>query len=313
MLLLFLLKKNKPFPKYKSPIPLKYIYILVASLLIVSLLLIINSLKKINLDYDITITAHRANTISAPENSLSAIKQAIKENVAQYAEIDVQQTKDGIVVVLHDSSLLRTTGYNKNIWDINYDELETLDAGSWFSPEFSGERVPKLDDAIKLAKGKIKLNIELKVNGHDPNLPETVVNIIKDNDFENECIVSSYGYNELLKVKELSPNISTAFMILQSIGKLDDIKTPCLSLSGEMFSDKKIITLKNNKYILVWTVDKEKDMKHYIDLQVNNIITNNPVLLKQVLDEKQSQSYSEKLLSKIVIWFGMINSYLEII
>ena len=305
----FLLERNKTFPKYKTPIPLKFLFLFIAALLITALLVIVNSLKNINLDYDITITAHRANTLNAPENTLSAINQAIKEGTAQYAEIDVQETKDGIVVVLHDENLLRTTGYNKNIWEINYDELETLDAGSWFSPEFSGERVPKLDDAVKLAKGKIKLNIELKINGHGRQLPESVVKIIEDNDFENEVFVSSYGYNELLKVKNLNSDIATAFMILESIGSLDDIKTPCLSLSGEMFSDKSILSLKNNKYILVWTIDKEKDMKHYIDLQVNNIITNNPVLLKQVLAEKQSQTYTEKLLSEISIWFNIIDSY----
>ncbi len=304
-----ILKRNESFPKYKTPIPLKYIYILIFSLLLVSILFIIHSLKQANLDYAVTITAHRANTTNAPENTLSAIQEAINQNAAQYAEIDVQQTKDEVVIILHDASLLRTTGYNKNIWEINYDELKTLDAGSWFSVEFSGERVPKLDDAIKLAKEKIKLNIELKINGHNPQLAEAVVKIIEDNDFVDDVIVSSYGYDELLKVKELNPDIKTAFMILKSVGDLGGIQTPCLSLSGEMFSDESIISLKKNKYILVWTVDDQKDINHYIDLQVNNIISNNPVLLKQVLATKQSQTYTEKLLSKISVWFSVIDNY----
>lgn len=109
----------------------------------------------------VQITAHRGASGSAPENTLIALQKAIEAG-ADYAEIDVQETSDGRLVLLHDPDLKRTTGLKKNIWQTTYNELKHLDAGSWFSDEFSAERIPLLEDAIELVRGKMLLNIELK-------------------------------------------------------------------------------------------------------------------------------------------------------
>ena len=80
-----------------------------------------------------TITAHRGSSMAAPENTLAAIARAIEDG-ADYAEIDVQETADGTVVVIHDTDLKRITGLAEKIWDVTYDEVRELDFGSWFSP-----------------------------------------------------------------------------------------------------------------------------------------------------------------------------------
>lgn len=83
----------------------------------------------------VQITAHRGASGSAPENTLVALQKAIEAG-AEYAEIDVQETSDGKLVLLHDPDLKRTAGIKKNIWQASYDEIKHLDAGSWFSNAF---------------------------------------------------------------------------------------------------------------------------------------------------------------------------------
>ena len=91
----------------------------------------------------IEVTGHRGSKVRAPENTLSALQQAIAEG-ADYAEIDVQTTADGMVVLLHDADLMRVASVNRRLRDINYSDLKDIDVGSWFMPEFSGERIPTL-------------------------------------------------------------------------------------------------------------------------------------------------------------------------
>lgn len=138
----------------------------------------------------IEITAHRGSSEKAPENSLSAIRQAIDDR-ADYAEIDVQETADGVIVVIYDSDLMRVTGVNRKLWDISYDEIKGMDAGSWFSTEFAGEPIPTLQQVIDLVGDRFKLNIELKLYGHGQKLARRVVDIIEANRFEERCVITS--------------------------------------------------------------------------------------------------------------------------
>ena len=125
-----------------------------------------------NINRTVEITGHRGSKVRAPENTLSALRQAIAEG-ADYAEIDVQTTADGVVVLLHDADLMRVASVERRLRDIKFDELSDIDVGSWFMPEFSNERIPTLQEAIDLARGRIKLNIELKFTWPDPALAET--------------------------------------------------------------------------------------------------------------------------------------------
>src|SRR5205823_1670457 len=81
------------------------------------------------------VTAHRGSSAVTPENTLRSFHQAIIDR-AGIAELDVQETADGVVMVMHDENALRTTGINKNMWEVNSSKLREANAGSWFSPEF---------------------------------------------------------------------------------------------------------------------------------------------------------------------------------
>lgn len=101
------------------------------------------------------VIAHRSGALFAPENTIAALKHAISIGVVM-VEIDVQQLKDGSLVLLHDDSFNRTAGKNKKVCEVDYNEVQTYDAGSWFSPKFAGEPIPTLDDFLKHAKGIFK-------------------------------------------------------------------------------------------------------------------------------------------------------------
>jgi glycerophosphoryl diester phosphodiesterase len=139
-------KLGKPVPAagILSPTGLKRIgWLIVGIVLIMGVVAGAAFLEGFNINRTIEITGHRGSKVRAPENTLSALRQAIAEG-ADYAEIDVQTTADGVVVLLHDADLMRVASVNRRLRDINYRELKDIDAGSWFAPEFSSERIPTL-------------------------------------------------------------------------------------------------------------------------------------------------------------------------
>ena len=110
------------------------------------------------------ITAHRGSSLAAPENTLSAVQAAI-DDLADSVEIDVQLSRDGVVVLGHDASLKRVAGVNRPISALNWEELQKLDVGSWFSKSYEGTRIPALSEVLELCSQKIGLNIEIKYVG----------------------------------------------------------------------------------------------------------------------------------------------------
>src|SRR5215470_1666143 len=127
--------------------------------------------------------------------------------------MDVQQTADGVVVLLHDRDLRRVAGVSRRLDELSYDEVRQLDMGSWFDPAFAGERVPTLADVIGLCRGKIRLNIELKFFGPDRRLAPKVADIVRELDFESECLVTSLNYDALLEAKLRNPRLRTGLTV----------------------------------------------------------------------------------------------------
>jgi len=250
----------------------------------------------IELDHQVAVTAHRGSSKDAPENTLSAIGQAIEDG-ADYAEIDVQETADGVIVLLHDTDLKRIAGVNKKIWQLRYSEIKPLDAGSWFSPDFRGEHVPTLIEAMEMSRNKIKLNIELKFNGHEKRLVESVIEIIRNHEFGSQCVITSLNYNGLQEVKKLNPDLKTGFIIAKSIGNMFRVSTDFLSLAAGIVNPDVIGAARNrNMKIHVWTVNRPARMSHFINLGVDNIITDYPARLAAVIHARDALNDVEKFL-----------------
>ena len=144
------------------------------------------------------VTAHRGYSAAAPENTLPAFQLAIDQG-CEWAELDVQMTRDGVVMVTHDTSLRRCTGRNENIYDLTYNEVRKLDAGRWFGQKYTGAKVPTLEEVLDLCKGKIQLNIEIKPNAATPELEAETIRIIREKGFAQDCTITSQSYEKPLQ------------------------------------------------------------------------------------------------------------------
>ena len=158
------------------------------------------------------VTFHRGDCTVAPENTLPAFRSAILKG-GDRIELDVQMTRDGVVMVTHDTSLRRCTGRNENIYDLTYNEVRKLDAGRWFGQKYTGAKVPTLEEVLDLCKGKIQLNIEIKPNAATPELEAETIRIIREKGFAQDCTITSQSYETLCKVKELAPEIRTGYIL----------------------------------------------------------------------------------------------------
>ena len=232
---------------------------------------------------NVQIIGHRGSCKRAPENTVSSILCAAQDK-ADYAELDVQETRDGVVVLMHDKNLKRVAGVNENVSDTSYNDIEKLDVGSRFSKKFKGEKIPTLDQVMKASNGKIKLDIEIKNYVDDTDLVKKVAQLIKDNNFADKCLVCSFDYNALVKVKELNPKIRTGY--ITNLGKGAKLNLKYADYYSVYYPsvNKGIVEKlhKNNKKVHVWTVDSEKDFNSSIQMGVDDIITNYPGKLKSI-------------------------------
>jgi glycerophosphoryl diester phosphodiesterase len=236
----------------------------------------------------VQITAHRGASGLAPENTMVAMVKAM-EIGSDFSELDVQETADGMIVLMHDDSLQRTTGLEAGMWERTFDELNSLEAGAWFSEEFKGEPIPTLKSIIDSVRGKMKLNIELKMNGHQKLLTEKVVKIVEEENFIDKCILTSFDFSEVRKIRQLNKTIKIGY-IFSKMPEDEDVFTADVDL---LSVNKKLVTEDfvkkahaNNKEVHVWTVNQAEDMHKLITLGVDNIITNYPNVLKEILAGK---------------------------
>jgi glycerophosphoryl diester phosphodiesterase len=251
--------------------------------------------QRLDINRHIEITAHRGSKVRAPENTLSAIQQAIADG-ADFAEIDVQTTADGVVVLLHDADFMRVSSLRRRLRDVNHHELRDIDVGSWFAPEFSSERVPTLQEIIDISRGRIKLNIELKYTWSDPTLAEKVGNIVRRNKFAAHSVVSSLNFNALTKITKHFSELTTGFIVFQAIGNLSRMDADFLSVSAARVTPRLVRDAhRRGTKVHVWTVNDPGNALSMIEMGVDNIITDEPTIIRSLLDEWNRLSDGEKI------------------
>ena len=238
------------------------------------------------------IMAHRGYSAKAPENTLPAFKMCMDEGFTA-AELDVQMLKDGTVIVMHDDNLKRTTGMDKNVWEVTYDEIKDLDNGSFFDKSFAGTKIPTLDEVLKLAgsgENKLYLNIEIKRNGHDEGITQRVVEIILENDYLNYCDITSQDYKTLEEVRQVNPYVLTAYTSVVGMGEMESLDAADIISIQETFATFENVERlhRAGKRVFVWTVNERETMKKLVSLNVDAILTNDPALCKTVIDQYSS-------------------------
>lgn len=260
----------------------------------------------VNADYSLLnsektlITSHRGSSVSAPENTIASIKAAV-DAMADYAEIDARSTKDGVVIVFHDPSLKRITGINKKVWQVKYSQIIGMDAGSWFSKKFSGEKIPTLKQILEYSKGKIKLNIEIKTSPGDKDLEESIVKLIEEYDMTDSCVVSSFSYNSLKKIKKLNPDIRTGYIISGVYGNFYDLEYADFFSMRQSIVTERIVTElhKRKKELHVWTVNDKYSINRLARLGVDNIITDDPVKARSIIYSADLPEYTTDFLELV--------------
>lgn len=229
------------------------------------------------------ITAHRGGSRTAPENTLAAFQQAIDEG-ADWVELDVQQTADGVLMVMHDSSLKRTTGLDKEFWQVTYDEIKNLDNGSWFSPEFAHERVCTLEEALALCKGKIKMNIEVKPDGHGVDLEKKTVDLINKYDMKDQAAIASITYGSLVKVKNADPSMATMYDMTLAYGLISEIEYVDYFSVDDFFVTQELVNnvRESGKIIYAWTVNDPRNIARLVEYGIDGLVTDDVELVREI-------------------------------
>ena len=219
-----------------------------------------------------------------PENTIPAFLAAIKAG-ADWIELDVSQTKDGTIVVLHDDDLKRTTGRDGKIWEVNYDEIKGLAADVKMGPAFKDSGIPTLEEALDACQGRAKLDIEIKDNGHlSEDFTERVVKLIREKNMTEQCMISSFCYEMLTKTKALEPTLLTGFIQgkkvdreLESCGAADWFVI-CMDLATPEYVSA-IHSL--GKQAAVWTVNDPDGVKKCKKAGADNLITDKVDYVKE--------------------------------
>ena len=234
------------------------------------------------------VTAHRGYSTAAPENTLPAFQLAIDHH-SDRAELDVQMTKDGVVMVTHDTSLRRCTGRNANIYDLTFAQVRELDAGRWFSARYAGTQIPTLEEVLDLCKGKIQLNIEIKPNAATPELEAETVRIIRKKGFEKDCVITSQSYETLHKVKALAPEYPTGYILALGVGNYYDLPDADFFSVETTFITSGMVNAVHlrGKTVSAWTIDREKVATHMLELGVDDLITDKPDMVQDLLARNQ--------------------------
>ncbi len=231
----------------------------------------------------VEITAHRGFSRFAPENTVAALLKAAEAG-ADWVEVDAQETADGVVVLMHDADLLRTTGDPRRLSEVGFEELRRLDAGSRFGAAYRGERVPTLVEAIEAVRGRMRLNVELKYSGEDPRLAPGVVHILREAGVEGECLVTSMELGALAVVRRENPNLLTGAILTAPVTDVGALGVDVLSVVPRLVTPGFMARAGEiGLSVHVWTVDDEGEALRLVALGVDNLITNDPERMGRVL------------------------------
>lgn len=250
------------------------------------------------------IIAHGGFAGQYPNNTLPAINAAIALGV-DYVEVDLNLSKDDEVMVIHDSTVDRTTNGEGRVRDLTLKQLKALDAGSWFHDRFSGVQIPTLEEILPLFKNsQSRLCLEFKLNADgqaDEGIESRVVDLVRKHGLLDRIIVTSFSKNVLRQIKTLEPGIPTSYDPCNQEYEACSVRQLCLltlSCGSHILScrhkviDEDFVTEPRLLGVRVWawTVNDPDRMRYLISVGVDGILTDQPDQLKNIY---QNQSLYE--------------------
>ncbi|MFC9176705.1 glycerophosphodiester phosphodiesterase family protein [Streptomyces sp. NPDC057107] len=250
-----------------------------------------------------TVVAHRGASGYAPENTLAAV-DAAKALSIDWVENDVQRTKDGVLVVLHDTDLKRTTDVEEvfpgrapwAVKDFTAAEVAKLDAGSWFGQQFAGARVPTLTQFVdRLERNRQKLLLEIKSPTAYPGIERDILRVLGQAGWldrthvRDRLVVQSFGADSVKRVHALRPDITTGFLGTPAVADLpsyaaftDQINPSYATIGADYVAAVQRLKGAHGKPLRVntWTVNNAADAAKARAYGVDGIITNYPDVVR---------------------------------
>jgi glycerophosphoryl diester phosphodiesterase len=234
--------------------------------------------------------AHRGASALAPENTIAAFERAV-ELGADVIELDLHMSQDGELVVIHDDTLDRTTDGSGPVHQRSLGELMRLDAGRWFGEGFAGQRIPRLAEVLDRFAGRVPLALEIKAGStFFPGIEEKVVSALRERAAIDQTAVASFDHYALRRLKEIEPTIRTAALLVGRPVSLSALAGPAkadgLALEASFVTKTEVEACRAaGLHIVVWVVNDPVQMRHFIGLGVDGIITDRPDLLRLALTE----------------------------
>lgn len=261
---------------------------------------------------DVQVIAHRGAAGQRPENTMASFQKAIEDR-ADWIELDVQESADGVVIVVHDSDFMKLAGTQLKVWDATAEELADIDIGSWFSPEYSDQRTPTLRQVLELARGTGSgVLIELKYYGHDRKLEERVAALVEETGMVDQVQLMSLKYEAVKKMKALRPEWTVGLLAAASVGRLWDLESDFLAVNMGMANGTLVARSREvGKKLHVWTVNDPLDMSRMLSLGVSGLITDEPARAREVIAQRAELSTAQRLVLALGSQLGVDTSQRE--
>ncbi len=237
----------------------------------------------------IQVLAHRGASGYAPENTMAAFRIAIDQR-ADWLEMDVQQTKDGRLVVFHDLRMERTTNGQGALRDLTLEQVQALDAGAWYGPQFAGERVPTFEEVVALARDNgIRIFPEVKDPRLYPGIEERVAAVITAYEYESNTIVQSFDMTSLERLRQMNPRLRLAalYTAASPLRGEPPVGVSILGPPWEMVTADPAIVRDahaNGRQVVVWSVDTAATVRPLMNARVDGIITSRPDIVRALLE-----------------------------
>jgi glycerophosphoryl diester phosphodiesterase len=237
----------------------------------------------------IQVLAHRGASAYAPENTLAAFRLAIEQR-ADWLELDVQQTKDGQLVVFHDLRMERTTNGRGALRDLTLDEVRQLDAGSWYGSQFAGEKVPTFEEVVALAREQnVRIFPEVKDPRLYPGIEERVAAVISAHGYEDSTIIQSFDMASLERLRQLNPRLKLA-ALYTAVTPLRGDPPAGVSVIGPPWEvvtqDPSLVrdAHASGRQVVVWSVEGAAAVRPLLEARVDGIITSRPDVVRAMLE-----------------------------
>ena len=249
----------------KTPWFIKALYIIVIlAALNISLHLVFSSFTNKG---EVSAVSHRGAAAIAPENTLSGVRAGV-DSGAPFIEVDVRMTEDGVLVLMHDSTVDRTTDGSGKVGRLSWGYFSTLDAGAWFGEEFKGESVPRLDSVLKYMKGKpSKLVIEVKSPDSYPGIETVLTGALRHHDMEKEVVLISFDGGWIERAGRLIPEATLGVLYVYpfSLPSANEVRYVSVFWPSLVLDPTLVQRLKNQGFkVWAWNINSSLIAKFLI-------------------------------------------------